>query len=333
MAASIKTWLDNDDTIEVNDVDLNGFKNENNILISSSGQILNINDNNQTSTAVAYYVAVGEYFIDSGAGNAYVLNATDSRKTITNYSDGVRVSFIPQNTNTGASTVNVAGIGIKNIVMPDETTPITASIRAGEYISMFYDGVNFRIIGEKHSIAGGFTGETRYGFFATAPAGWLLYEDGSIGSSASAATLLASQDTQTLYEIIYSLTTDAEAPVSGGRTGNAENDFNANKTLTLPKNAGRVPGSAGAGVGLTTRSVGEAVGEETHLQTASEVGIHSHALPPTVESQKAFDSYGPFAGVENTVRGEAIPATEDSTGGVPFNIMQPTAFRSCIIKL
>jgi hypothetical protein len=54
----------------------------------------------------------------------------------------------------------------------------------------------------------------------------------TIGSAVSGATERANADTQNLFVFLYN--TDANLTVSGGRTGNALNDYNSNKTITLP---------------------------------------------------------------------------------------------------
>jgi len=59
----------------------------------------------------------------------------------------------------------------------------------------------------------------------------------TIGSAISGATERANADTQTLYIYLYGA--DPNLVVSGGRTGNALADFNANKTIALPDWRGR----------------------------------------------------------------------------------------------
>ena len=46
--------------------------------------------------------------------------------------------------------------------------------------------------------------------------------------------------------------------------------------FNLPDLRGRVPMAAGAGAGLSARSIGDAIGEETHTLTSAEVPSHSH---------------------------------------------------------
>jgi len=48
------------------------------------------------------------------------------------------------------------------------------------------------------------------------------------------------------------------------------------EAFKLPDPAGRVPGVAGAGAGLTVRAIGDVVGEETHVLDISEMPQHVH---------------------------------------------------------
>ena len=94
-------------------------------LIENSGQTID-SSNTQLSKAVANYVASGSFYTDSGIANAYVLNTTGSFQAPTAYVDGMEVRFRTSNTNTGASTININGLGAKNIKNSDGTTDILA---------------------------------------------------------------------------------------------------------------------------------------------------------------------------------------------------------------
>lgn len=115
MSASTKVWSNNS-APSCEDDDLNGFKNENNNLIEGSGQTLNTGDNQQTNKAVAQYSMDGDFFNDTGAANAYTLSAIGAKSGPASYTDGLSVRFETANPNTGASTVNIAGLGAKAIV-------------------------------------------------------------------------------------------------------------------------------------------------------------------------------------------------------------------------
>ncbi len=60
--------------------------------------------------------------VDTGIVNAYVISFSAS---FTSYTDGIVIIWIPSNTNTGASTINVNGIGVINITNGDGT-PLSA---------------------------------------------------------------------------------------------------------------------------------------------------------------------------------------------------------------
>jgi len=82
-------------------------------------------------------------------------------------------------------------------------------------------------------------GDIRTSINSFAPYGWVLLNDTTIGSFASTA-ITHDVSTWPLYNLLYNSVNDAFATVSGGRTGSAINDFDANKTMTLPLALGRV---------------------------------------------------------------------------------------------
>ncbi len=80
------------------------------------------------------------------------------------------------------------------------------------------------------SIAG--TGDEKIRYGTGAISGWVRENGLTIGNATSGATERANADTQALFVYLYN--TDPNLTVSGGRTGNALNDYNANKTITTP---------------------------------------------------------------------------------------------------
>lgn len=92
--------------------------------------------------------------------------------------------------------------------------------------------------------------KVRYG---TGPISGFVRSNGlTIGNATSGATERANADTQNLF--IYLYQTDPNLVVSGGRTGNALNDYNAGKTIALPDARGRDL-AALADMGNTTSGV------------------------------------------------------------------------------
>lgn len=131
------------------DVEFNSLAQENENLVTSSGQTLSGIDNFQISKAVAIYAGGGDFYTDSGVANAYVLSPLGARLSPPSYEDGMRVRFRTANANTGASTVDVNSSGIKAINSFDGITPLGAGrIPADRDITLAFDLANdaFRLI-------------------------------------------------------------------------------------------------------------------------------------------------------------------------------------------
>lgn len=177
------------------------------------------------------------------------------------------------------------------------------------------------------------TGAIQVGYLTSAPLGWVAMNDGSIGNTGSGATLRANQDTFQLYKTVYDSVVNTWAPVSGGRTGNATNDFIAGKTLTLPRALGRALAESGTGAGLTARALGEYLGEESHTLTILEMPNHNHPNSTNRSSSTgaggSSTNYGSFNGVNQNFTIDVA----SQGGGQAHNIMQPTSFMNFYIKL
>jgi hypothetical protein len=81
-----------------------------------------------------------DFFTDSGVADAYVLSGSFGMVSPDAYVDGMLVRFIAGNTNTGASTVNVSGIGVKNIKLSNGTDPKAGDIDGR--LELVYDLAN-----------------------------------------------------------------------------------------------------------------------------------------------------------------------------------------------
>lgn len=121
------------------------------------------------------------------------------------------------------------------------------------------------------------TGDVKLTLATSAPAGWLMCDDGTIGNAGSAATSRANDDCEALYKLLWNNVADGFAPVSGGRGGSAQLDWESGKTIGLTKMLGRAIGIAGAGGSLTSRQIGQYLGAETHVLTTGEMPAHTHA--------------------------------------------------------
>ena len=141
MSASVKTWVDGT-APTCAAADLNGFKLENNNLIEGAGITLSNTDRQQTHDAVAAYVAVGDFYTGGGAADAYTAALVSPRRGIWALQNGQQIRFVVPATNTGASTLNVNGLGVKNLKKWDGSALVACDILAGEIITVIYNLAN-----------------------------------------------------------------------------------------------------------------------------------------------------------------------------------------------
>jgi microcystin-dependent protein len=172
------------------------------------------------------------------------------------------------------------------------------------------------------------TGDVKSTLKTTADAGWIMMNDGTIGDASSGATTRANADTQALFALLWANVSNTNCPVSGGRGASAAADFAAHKTITLPKLRGRALAAAGAGAGLTSRALGDTVGEETHVLTVPEMPSHQHGIGVHLRG-----SNGTIGGSFLMADSSPDDLTEPAGGGGAHNNMQPTSFLNFMIKL
>lgn len=212
---------------------------------------------------------------------------------------------------------------------------------------------------------GGFTtGDFKPTLKTTADAGWVMMDDHTIGDASSNATTRANADTSNLYTLIWTNVSNTYAPIydSSGvvstRGASAAADFAAHKQLALTKTLGRALASAGGGSGLTSRSLGQTLGEETHTLTQAELpnctfNTSLSITDPTIQNQGTYkvassnngittnqgvtinnvlvgDGSSPNASITNpTITGSVT----SGGSGTAHNVMQPTTFVNFMIKL
>jgi hypothetical protein len=81
------------------------------------------------------------YAVDTGAADAYVVTLDPAP---TAYTAGMTIAFKAVNANTGASTVNVNGLGVKSLKKNGGTALSSGDIPAGYIVVAIYDGTNFQ---------------------------------------------------------------------------------------------------------------------------------------------------------------------------------------------
>jgi len=89
--------------------------------------------------SAATYGSGGNFFTDSGVANAYVLSPIGSRIAPDVYSDGQSARFRAGNAPTGASTINVGGVGVVDFVNNDGSAFTGGEFGAGDEIEASHD--------------------------------------------------------------------------------------------------------------------------------------------------------------------------------------------------
>jgi hypothetical protein len=79
---------------------------------------------------------------DGGAANAYTLTPVDA---LPGYVARMLAVFAPAANNTGASTLNISGLGAKPILSVAGVPLVAGDLTAGRFYSVFYDGTSFRL--------------------------------------------------------------------------------------------------------------------------------------------------------------------------------------------
>lgn len=118
------------------------------------------------------------YSVDTGVANAYIATPPTA---ITAYNAGLRVRLKAANANTGASTVNVSGLGVKQIVRSDGSALQAGDIVAGQILDLTYDGTAFRL-------AMAFAEMSPAGVAAKIAAAGAITVNGNLGASSLSTT-------------------------------------------------------------------------------------------------------------------------------------------------
>ena len=139
---NIATKVDNVDTLSA--AEFNGsIMTELENAVTKAGITLDTatdTDTEMLAQALVRTSQTSSAYQDSGAADAYVLTASlATLKAPTAYLNGMTIEFKAGNTNTGASTVNVAGVGVKDLVDASDTALAAGAIVTGVYYNIVYN--------------------------------------------------------------------------------------------------------------------------------------------------------------------------------------------------
>lgn len=108
-----------------------------NLLDANNVQQANYPVDNVTSLTIG-----NNYYVTTGAGNAYVLTPSPA---LTIYNAGDRFYINPNFNNTGPATINVSGLGARNLTKNGTTALASGDLVAGRIYEITYDGTQFQV--------------------------------------------------------------------------------------------------------------------------------------------------------------------------------------------
>ena len=81
--------------------------------------------------------------VTTGSANAYTLSLNPAPS---HYEQGMEIAYKANFSNSGGETLNVNGLGSKNIYKSVTTALVSNDILNGQIVKVIYDGTNFQII-------------------------------------------------------------------------------------------------------------------------------------------------------------------------------------------
>jgi len=119
-----------------------------------------------TGTAISGQVCGSVYYCADATGSTTTYTCTSS-PILSAYAAGNIVTFVPQASNTGGSTINIGGLGAKSIIASNTTGSalVANDLLASGVYTLEYDGTNFRKIGGPDGAWTGLTYSNGWGDF------------------------------------------------------------------------------------------------------------------------------------------------------------------------
>lgn len=221
-------------------------------------------------------------------GTTYTVQTTDRSKKVVQSNINPVATTLPQaGTNFPDgwySTYSNEGAGQVTI------TPVTSKISGFPFITLTRgQSINYNSDGTDYhaDIIGESVGSRKMWYSSTAPFGWIFEETKTLGSAASGADY-DDEIYRALYVHLYELS-DSYAPVSGGRGVDANTDFDANKTLTIPLMQDMSPYGAG-GTLAPGQTGGAASVTPTGTITVNGITLSAANIPSITSSATTNDA-------------------------------------------
>lgn len=103
----------------------------------------------QLAKSIVNCVGNADFYTGGGAADVYTATVIAPNKSPTSLRVGMKVRFRPSANNTGASTIDVATLGVENIKLQNgSSNPAAGDISTARDTELRWDGANFRIISQ-----------------------------------------------------------------------------------------------------------------------------------------------------------------------------------------
>jgi hypothetical protein len=266
----------------------------------------------------------GAHYILTGAAGADTITASCAQ--ISTFAAGQVFSFVSVGANTTTTvTLNINGIGAKNVLRPGGGSMAVGDIPASGIVFVGYNGSNFEHLNSKHASTSDTVSTSRYStgdvvqsISTTAPTGTVAMDGTTIGDGSSGATSRANSDTLALFTMLWNGASNALLPIQDGtgaastRGASAAVDFAAHKRMPVPTLIDGQAILAAVTSGTMTASLGALM---AHAHSITDPG-HTHGTDGfrTSGGATAFGSTGGNMGLSSGTYSATTGITVNSAG-------------------
>ena len=210
-----------------------------------------------------------------GSGTAFEIVMPSPRSV---YSDGLTLSFIPIYNNTGATTINVDGLGAKGVKRPDGSDLAAADFTTGEPVTLSYNGHHFS-----------FTGGTPRSFYDATAADAAAAAASEIAAGISESNA-ADSEVAAAGSAASALSSKNAAANSAASALTSKNDAAASENAAETAETGAASSAASA---LSSKN---AAASSAAAAEASESVVHDDAVAAAGSAASALSSKNAAAG-------------------------------------